>query len=180
VSRDAFAGARFGGLVAASVAADHREAPLALIEPAVEAARYFRDAWRATLIRDVQAGTSERARGQGLAEALSQSETIDMLGYSFCRRFYESAKDRTLVGELQDASRRVLVVQLGRETAVRGDIEAARDTLEARGSDVDVECITDSITWWFPPSIEAKQPKRRGLVGLTGNWLATELGAVAQ
>ena len=179
VSRVAFAGARFGGLVAASVAAEHPGSPLALIEPTLEAKRFFRDAWRATLIRDVQAGTADRARGLGLAEALSQSETVDLLGYSICRPFYESAKGRTLVDELHDAARRVLVVQLGRATAIRDDIEAARAALEARGGEVDVERIEDDITWWFPPSAEAERPKRRGLVSLTSTWLATELTAVA-
>jgi pimeloyl-ACP methyl ester carboxylesterase len=178
VSQVAFAGARFGGLVAAAVAAEHPGAPLALIEPALQASRFFRDAWRATLVRDVQAGDTDRARGQGLAEALSESDTVDLLGYSMCRPFYESARDRTLLDELHDAARPVLVVQLGRTTTVRPDVEAAREALEARGSEVDVERIEDAITWWFPPSIEAEQPKRRGLVGVTSTWLANQLAAV--
>ena len=180
VSRVGFAGARFGGLVAASVAADHEGSPLALIEPALEAKRFFREAWRATLIRDVQVGTSERAQGLGLAEALSQSETVDLLGYSICRPFYESSKGRTLVDELHDPLRRVLLVQLGRMSTVRDDIKAACAALEARGSEVDVERIEDDITWWFPPSNELEQPKRRGLAGLTSTWLATALTEVAR
>lgn len=175
VTQLGFAGARFGGLVAASAATAYRGSPLALIEPTLEATRFFKEAWRATLIRDVKSGTSDRARGQGLADALSRSETVDLLGYTVCRSFYETATGRTLVGELADEPRDVLLVQLGRGTSVRTDIADASAALQARGCKVEVERVTDDVTWWFPPSAETEQPKRRGLVGLTSAWLATQL-----
>lgn len=179
ITRVGFMGVRFGGLVAASAASEHPGSPVALIEPALEAAKFFKNAWRATLVRDVQAGDSDRARGQGLAQALAESETVDLLGYSICRPFYETAKGRTVVGELNGDARRVLLIQLGRETTARPDITAASEELEARGYKVDVEQIEDDVTWWFPPAAEAERPRRRGLVGLTSGWLASELTGVA-
>jgi pimeloyl-ACP methyl ester carboxylesterase len=178
-ARIGFMGARFGGLVAASAAAKHPGCPLALIEPALDATRFFRNAWRATLIRDVQAGTSERARGHGLADALSQSETVDLLGYSICRPFFESSTGRTLVDELDTDARHVLLIQLGRETTVRADMTAVSESLQTRGCEVQVELVADDVTWWFPPAAEAERPRRRGLVSLTSGWLGNELAAVA-
>jgi alpha/beta superfamily hydrolase len=178
VARVAFLGARLGGLIAASAVAEYRGSPLALIEPTVETARYFRDAWRATLIRDVKAGASTPRSGEGLADALAHTETVDLLGYSMCRLLYESMAGRTLVSELEDHTRRVLLVQLGRSTSVRPDIEAARAELRGRGCHVDLETVVDDVAWWFPPGAELERPRRRGLVNLTSTWLTRELEAV--
>lgn len=178
VSRVAFLGARFGGLVAASAAADHRGCPLALVEPTLEAARFFRDAWRATLIRDVKAGVTDRAPGQGLEDALALGQAVDVLGYPICRSLYESARGRTLVGELDDEGRRVLLVQLGRSTSPRRDVEAGSEALRERGCEVDVELVPEDVTWWFPTAAETEQPKRHGLIALASTWLADELTAV--
>jgi alpha/beta superfamily hydrolase len=170
-----FLGTRFGGLVAASAAAEHPASPVALIEPTLQAARFFRDAWRAMLIREVKAGRAPSPPGEGLADALARSETVDLLGYPISRGLFEGASGRTLVDELGDGRRRVLLVQLGRSPSVRGDIEAARAALRENGCEVDVELVSDDVMWWFPPGAETERPDRRGLVGLTSGWLADEL-----
>jgi pimeloyl-ACP methyl ester carboxylesterase len=174
----AFLGTRFGGLVAASAAAEYPTCPLVLIEPTLEAGRFFRDAWRAALIRDVKEGSAPRAQGEGLAGALAHEGTVDVLGYAISRPFFENAAGRTLVGELAGGGRRVLLVQLGRASSLRSDVEAAVATLRERGCHVDVELVAEDVTWWFPPGAEAKQPKRHALVELTSAWLSGNFAAV--
>ena len=178
VAQVAFLGTRFGGLVAASAAAEQPPCPLAFIEPTLQAARYFRDAWRAKLVRDAKAGVATGRPGEGLADALAQSQTIDVLGYPISRGLFESAAGRTLLNELGDDGRPVLLVQLGRSFSVRGDVERTSGALQDKGYDVDVQVVRDDVMWWLPPGAETERWDRRGLVGLVSGWLADELTAV--
>jgi alpha/beta superfamily hydrolase len=177
VTELAFLGTRFGGLVAASAAVEHPACPIVLVEPTLDARRFFRDAWRASLIREVKERTAGRLSSEGLAQALAREETVDVLGYAICRPLFESAEPRTLVAELGPGGRRVLIVQLGRTSSLRGDTEAARTALVELGCDVDVEVVMEDVTWWFPPGAETKQVKHRGLVVVTSAWLDRELQA---
>ncbi len=65
VGGPAFLGTRFGALVAASAASEHPESSLLLVEPTLEARRFFRDAWRAVLIRDVKEGIAPSGPNRG-------------------------------------------------------------------------------------------------------------------
>jgi alpha/beta superfamily hydrolase len=176
-----FLGTRFGGLVAASAASEHRGSPLVLVEPAVEANKFFREAWRAMLIRDVKEGTARGVRGKGLAEVLERDGSVDALGYSICRPLFESAADRTLSGELGDGARHVLLVQLGRALSLRRDLEAAAATLRGLGCDVDVEVVAEDVAGWFLPEPGTKlaKPHAHALVGVTSAWLDSEMMAAA-
>jgi alpha/beta superfamily hydrolase len=173
-----FLGTRFGGLVAASAAAEHPSCALALIDPMLKAERFFRDAWRASLILAVKTGTAPVRPGGGLADALACSQTVDVLGFPMSRALYESASSLTLVDVLGDNGRRVLLVPLKESAAVHGDIEATRSALEENGCEVDVKLVPDDTMWWFPPGAETEPPDRSGLVGVASGWLADELTAV--
>jgi pimeloyl-ACP methyl ester carboxylesterase len=177
VTRLAFLGTRFGALIAASMAAERRECPLVLVEPVLDAKRFFRDAWRAFLIRSLRAGATDAPPSPGLSVALAQEEAVDILGYAICRSLFESASERTLTGELGPGARRVLVVQLGRTSALRKDTDAAREALDELGCHVDIEAVTEDVMWWFPPSAETTHVKRRGLTDVTSAWLGRELQA---
>jgi alpha/beta superfamily hydrolase len=172
-----FLGTRFGGLVAASAASEHRGSPLVLVEPPPKASRFFRDAWRAMLIRDVREGTARRARGQELAEVLERDGSVDALGYSICRSLFESAADRTLIGELGDGARHVLLVQLGRALSLRRELEAMAGALKGLGCDVDVEVLAEDVAGWFLPEPGAKlaQPRAHALIEVTSAWLESEM-----
>jgi pimeloyl-ACP methyl ester carboxylesterase len=172
-----FLGMRFGGLVAGSAASEHRGCPLVLVEPTLEARRFFRDAWRAKLIRDVKRGT--RAPGQGLAEALEREGTVDALGHSIFRPLFESTADRTLIGELGDGARPTLLVQLGRALSLRRDLEAAAAALRRLGCEVAVEAVAEDLVGWFlpDPGIKRTQPRARALIEVTSGWLEGEMGA---
>ena len=171
----AFIGTRFGGLVAASAASEHPRCPLVLFGPTREARPFFQDAWRAMLIRDVKEGAGRRAPGQGLAETLEREGKVDVLGDGIYRPLFESAVDRTLVGELGDGARPVLVVQLGRASSLRGDIEAAAAALRGLGCAVDVELVAEDVAGWF--MAEIKHGERHPLVEVTRAWLEGEFGA---
>jgi pimeloyl-ACP methyl ester carboxylesterase len=169
-----FLGTRFGGLLAASAASEHRGCPLVLVEPTLEARRFFHDAWRTMLIRDVRDGTARRARGQGLAEVLEREGTVDdVLGYSICRPLFESVADLTLTGELGDGARPALLVQLGRALSLRRDLEEAAAALRGLGCEVDVEAVTEDVAAWF----RLKPGPQQALIEVTSGWLEDEMGA---
>jgi alpha/beta superfamily hydrolase len=174
VAGPAFLGTRFGAVVAASAAGEHPGGPLAFLDPTLEARAFFREAWRAGLIRDVKEGTS-RQPGQGLAQALEQEETVDVLGYAICRPLFESASGRSVLEELGDGARRILFVQPGRASSVRADFARAAEALRERGCEVDVELVDEDLPWWFLPGPGAKQPTRRVLVEAMSAWLEREL-----
>jgi pimeloyl-ACP methyl ester carboxylesterase len=170
----AFLGTRFGGLVAASAASEYPGSPLVLVDPTPEARRFFRDAWRAALIRDVKEGTAARAPGEGLSNVLEREQTVDILGYGICRPLFESAAGRTLAGELGDGARRVLLLQLGRASSLRGDLESAAAALRELGCDLDVEVLVEDVAWWFVRDPETNQERHYSHTEVTSAWLERE------
>ena len=114
VGGPAFLGTRFGGLVAASAAAEYPGCPLVLVDPTLEAETLLprcvaghadpgREGGDRSSHARRRARRRARARGDGRRPRLR-----------ICRPLFESVAGRTLVGELGDGARRVLLVQLGR------------------------------------------------------------------
>ena len=69
-----------------------------------EGRRFFRDAWRARLIRDTKELAATRPDHRGLPDALAAEGAVDILGYEIRLTLYESVADRTLARELNEAS----------------------------------------------------------------------------
>ena len=126
-------------------------------------------------IRDVKEGTAPRTPGEGLADALQREEMVDVLGEGIHRSLFESVAGRTLVGELGDGVRRVLLVQLGRGSSLRGDLEDAATALRELGCDVDVELVGEDVAGWFLPDHEATQRDPVALIEVASAWLEAEV-----
>jgi alpha/beta superfamily hydrolase len=166
----AFLGSRFGALLAASAASAVPGAPLILIDPVVAADRFFREAWRASLAGALREGRRPPGREAMLAE-FDQHGSVDILGHTVGHALYASASGRTLMGELGDTIRPVLLMQLGGQS-LRPDNERLVADLTDLGFSIDVEIADYVQSWWF---FDEEEPPPSELVPAVAAWVAAHL-----
>jgi alpha/beta superfamily hydrolase len=142
-------GTRWSALVAASTAERHPEARVVLWEPLLESARFFKDAFRSRLVREVRRGVHDPASGRDLEDRLRSGEAVDVVAHRIEPRLYASSVDRSLEAELGETPRRVLAIQIGPTGSVRPDLVRLVDRWREAGLRVDVEGIRGDETWWF-------------------------------
>jgi hypothetical protein len=169
-SRVAMVGTRLGALAAASAADDG--APVALWEPALDADRYFREIFRLPLMRSLRRGEPDRPSTTDVLDRLRASGSVDVLGHTIGRPLWESARGRTLLGELHGRSGPTLLVQLGRAGDLRPEYRDVVDRLAQGGSDAQARVIPESEPWWFGEHRRGRQ----ALTELTAGWLVSRLG----
>jgi hypothetical protein len=165
-------GTRFSALVAAA-AASAEGAPLVLWEPVLDGRRYFREGWRASMVLDIREGAAERARHESLTAMLARDGYVDVVGYPLGRALYESSVDRTLLGEIGDRGRPMLIVRGGAGTATEAQFDQAVEELRRRGFDVAVEMLAEQAVWWFlgPKRKRESQAVVADLIARTVAWL---------
>ena len=78
--RIAFLGARWGSLVAASMASSVEGAPLVLWDPITDSGSYFREVFRAERFAALQAGTSDSQPLEATIRQLRLAGMVDVLG----------------------------------------------------------------------------------------------------
>jgi pimeloyl-ACP methyl ester carboxylesterase len=149
VSTVALMGARLGGLVAASVVRGLDGAPLVLWAPTLASSRYFREAVRAHMIHKMRDRAAGSRRGGSPMEELRTTGVLDILGYPIHRAFYDSASDRTLLEELGEAPRRLLLVQLDGGSEPNPEYAKLTEQLEPRGVAIDLQIVPEQPAWWF-------------------------------
>jgi alpha/beta superfamily hydrolase len=150
----AFLGTRFGALVAAAAAREVPGAPLVLLDPAPSAERFFREAWRAPMARDLREGEDPTTKDILLSRLESQG-WVDILGHTVGRDLHESSLGHVLLEEIGPEPRPILVVQLGGLGGLRPDNERLVTDLRDQGFPVDVEIAGEEQTWWFFEEDEA-------------------------
>lgn len=176
MQRTAFVGTRLGGLVAAAAAKGIGGAPLVLWEPVTETAPYFRELFRARMIGELRAGTStDRPSAVSLADELTKTGYLDVLGYSIDRSLYESVKERSLLGELGNVARPILLVQMSRTTRLRGNYARLMAQLEPAGFTFETETVQEEEAWWFQETEAPPEMLTRLLVTHTSDWICTNL-----
>lgn len=172
----AFVGTRFGALPAAA-AASRLGGRLVLWDPVVAADRYFREAFRARLMREMKSAngaTPGRSTEDFVAELLRVG-SVEAVGYTIHRRFYETARGRTLTGLLPAAPDPVLLVQLGKSSTLRAELAGVVETWRLAGADVEVDTIAEDPAWWFVGEdwqAEENRAATASLVARSSAWLA--------
>ena len=177
VKQLAFAGTRWGGLVAATVAAGHPGAPLALWEPAADSSRYFREVFRSRQIRELKEGSQEASSSSNLVDELNESGTLDVLGYSIDKPLYDSAQGHTLAAGLGDGTRPILLIQIGRNKTLRGEYRKLVTHWEETGSSVSTHVVEEELAWWFAGEHwqpEERRPMAQRLIAETVDWVAAQ------
>src|SRR5262249_15229163 len=144
----AFFGTRWGALVAAAASSARHGAPLALLEPALDPERYFREAIRARLIHELKRGVEDGPSGEQLLAERRETGRLDVLGYPLDRALLDSAHGRGLVDLLSDRPRPVLIVG-GAKGVLRPGQRELCERLTAAGFTVTEHALRDEAVSWF-------------------------------
>ena len=142
-------GLRLGAFPAAATAARNPGAPLVLWDSPLEGRTYFREAWRADMMFQINEGSAPEATRDGFPVMMERDGLVDVLGYPLCRGLYESAGERSLLELIGDDPRRVLFVRGGPSSSNRPAVDQLVETLRTTGFDVDLTVVGDQIIWWF-------------------------------
>ncbi len=176
IQRPAFVGTRLGGLVAAAAATRFGGAPLVLWEPVTETAPYFREVFRARMIGELKAGTTkDRPSASSLVDELMNVGFLDVLGYSIDRALYESMKERSLLAELGNLPRPILLVQMSRMKRLRGNYARLLAQLEPAGFELHTELVEEEEAWWFQDTEAPPEMLTQLLVTTTSDWICGNL-----
>ncbi len=167
-------GTRWGALPAASAAATDPDTSLVLWEPLLDAARFFKDAFRTRLVAERKAGVERPASGEELSGHLLAGEPIDVVGHTLEPGLYGSSIGRTVADELGPTPRTVLVLQIGPSSKLRPALSAQVERWRDTGFRVDVETIEGDETWWLIDERrhdEGDRPMTHRLVASTAAWI---------
>ncbi len=167
-----FMGTRWGGLVATAVATRHPGAPLVLWEPVLEARRFFREGFRARMMRDVKEGTSSPS-GQ-LTRELEKAGRVDVLGHSVDQLLYNSAPREALSETLGTERRPILLAQLDPRRDLRAEYRKLTSGLSELGFAVDVRLAGGQGAWWF---LDDQSSEGHDLVAWTADWLERQIAS---
>jgi alpha/beta superfamily hydrolase len=158
-------GVRLGALVAAALH-EWRDLPLALWEPVVKGSDYFREAFRAELMRRMrQKGEDDRLTRSDLEERLRSEGSVEIVGELIHRSFHESVHDRSLLPLPGADGREVLLVGFGGS----GGRSRLKEELVAAGSRVVQASSEVNETWWFQD--EDTDPEVDAATASTVSWI---------
>jgi acetyl esterase/lipase len=180
LTKVAFVGTRVGGMIAAKAAGRFDGAALALWEPVLDPATYFREVFRGRLIHDLKEGGAAKRSGQSLLSALHREGSVDILGYSIHRDLYQSASTWRLGAILGEQIRSVLLVQLGGAGKLRSDFVSLVDQLTRNGLMVDTLMVPKQEPWWFGGGgweVQEEPARKATLVGGTARWLLSQMSS---
>jgi hypothetical protein len=170
-----FMGTRFGSLVAAAATRARSGRAIGLWEPTTDARSYFREMNRSRMMHNVSGGERRGSSFDDLVSDLRTNGYADLLGYTLGRGLFESAIDRTLVGELGDAAADVLLVQFNLSKGIDRSRQALANALQDAGRRVKLEAVQGVELWglhsegWTP--IESR-PDVQHLLEITTEWFS--------
>ncbi len=173
-----FLGTRLGALIAAHATAHHAGSRLALIEPALEGRRYFRELFRArqaaALRRDVPAQTEG---ADGARSLLQERGELDAFGSRIGWATVSTLTERTVDAELDGSTPPLLLVQLAGGQELRKETLLHVDRWRNQGITVTTEAVRQGRGWWFVPEeweTEEQRPETAGLLRAVTGWLTKE------
>ena len=174
VPRIAFLGTRWGAVIATAAAARFGDAPLALWEPTVDAARYLREIFRGKSVSDLKNAARGGLTADDPIHELDEKGAVDILGYAFHRRLYDSILAHPLMDEFGSQPRSVLVAQLGDGRGVGRDASRLVERLTLIGCEIETEAIAGREAWWFGGELVQRDEERvwgAALVERTTEWM---------
>lgn len=174
IARPAFLGTRLGAMVAASAAARFPGSPLTLWEPVVAPPRYFREVFRSRSVYEMKRG-KPRTPQRALFEELRSVGKVNIVGYVFHRGFVDSVMGRSLLEEIGEEPRPVLLIQLGHGEELRAGSRTVAARLEELGFAIDARVVAEPTVWWLDGGgwqPEEGRPGVQQLLDVTAEWIA--------
>ena len=171
-----FLGTRMGAFAAVGAAARFPGSPLALWEPCLDAAGYFRDIVRHAVIRDVAQSASSAGTSRPSFDDIEQG-SADILGYSVGAPLYASFAGRHLRDELATDPRELLLIQLDRNDRMRaGFADLIHDRIANRHP-TEARAVRTNESWWFLGDPADSRRPTKAVVDATSRWLLGVLGS---
>lgn len=178
-------GARFGGLVAAVVAARERLPFVATWEPVTKGAQYMRNfVW--TRLFAEWAGTVEGAGVDELLETLETTGQADIKGFLLTKRAYDEISAIDLSRELSRFAGTALVVAIARGENPGPGLVRLAEGFRALGATCDLEVLQDDLAaefgnFHFKTSEMAKVDTQfelnQAIADLTASWALRHVDA---
>lgn len=163
----AFVGTRLGALVAAKAAAAFEGAPLALAEPVTDAAHFYREGFRARMMRDLKDQVVEKPSSERLLAELEEKGVLDLFGYPLDRNLYHSTSALTLDQQLPSDQRPVFLLQLG-GSEMRSEYTRIAEKRADRTPPLELNLQGKSDAWWF---LDDQQPSIESGLEAVADWL---------
>jgi pimeloyl-ACP methyl ester carboxylesterase len=168
----AFVGTRMGALIAANVAASWPGAALALLEPVVNAAGFYREGFRARMMRDLKDQVSERPSSERLLAELDEKGVIDVFGYPVDRHLYHSTRLLNLDEQMPGDVRPILLLQMG-GAELRSEYLKLGERFAARTPHLKMAIHGQADAWWF---LDDQQPSIEQGLEPAAEWLLATIG----
>jgi pimeloyl-ACP methyl ester carboxylesterase len=167
----AFVGTRIGALVAANAAAAFPGAPLALVEPVAEAAQFYREGFRARMMRDLKDQVADKPSSEKLLAELEERGVLDVFGYPLDANLYHSTSELRLDHEIPSDQRPIFLLQLG-GSETRSDYARIAEKHSDRTPPLEMDLEGQADAWWF---LDDQQPSIESGLETVAEWLATSL-----
>lgn len=170
----AFVGTRWGTLSAVAAATEFPSAPLALIEPVTDFARFYDDAIKTRAMSAVVTGDSAESVRQ-ISELLDRHGYADIVGSVISRALYESTAG-VAAAELLSAGAehpRLLVQFGGRD--LRAPYRKLEKQFAGHGVQVQTTIVDVAESWWFRPEAPTVDPVAHSFNDALRSWLLAEL-----
>lgn len=168
----AFVGTRMGAFVATNAASYVLGAPLALVEPVVLAASFYREGFRARMMRDLKDQVSEKPSSEKLLAELEERGVLDVFGYPVDRSLYHSTRMLNLEEQMPGDARSVLLLQMG-GTELRSEYVRIAEKFTTSTPQLKTAIYGQADAWWF---VDDQQPSiERGLEPVA-EWVRATIG----
>lgn len=168
-------GARWGGMVAASLTSASEHPSLVLWEPVLDSGQYLDEVSRVKMVHDMRVGTS-RGDSRDFLENLRSSGMLDVMGYPVYGHFYDSCQGIRLTSEIGINTRRALLVQAGTASTLRQDYQSLLDDLSEKGVPTATVIVDNWDSWWFQGQHQLRSESlAESLAERIGSWLSVEV-----
>ena len=153
---------------------------LVLDSPPPNGRHYFRNAVRAHAVYAMQRENKENLTTEDLLEQLrGGSRDVALLGCRLSLGLYETMVATSLVEEVGDSSRPILMIGLGEEGSLRPEGERMRSELVERGFPVEV-AVRDKVDpfWYVENSAPEDQPEIAVTAERITDWVQRQISEV--
>jgi len=146
-------GARFGSLMAGTVARDGDIARLVLVSPEFSGARYFRRLIRSKHMVDLASTDGGHRRSlEDLVDVLHEGGTLDLLGYALHGHLYNSMAEVDLAADIGSFAGEALVIEVSKRAVVSKAAQSFANLTEANGGKARLESLRE------PPGVSIGGP----------------------
>lgn len=168
----AFVGTRMGALVAARAAGLVVGSPLALVEPVFIAANFFREGFRARMMRDLKDQVAGKPSSKRLLTELDEKGVLDVFGYPVDRNLFQSTQLLELEAEMPKDARPILLLQMG-GGELRTEYAKLAEASAGTGPRLEAAVHGKADAWWF---LDDQQPSVEQGLEPVADWLVSAWG----